>query len=134
MISLGTILEKFPDEVISYVCMPDTGIQRRLKWPPAISEVVDACEAHREFLAKQRGPRPVFQERKPEPLLRDRPQGYLATIFVPVGHPRYAHLEEWTKEAKPMWWKYGHASDGRKGLWVSRFAWEGTPEITFGET
>jgi len=134
MISLGTVLEQFTDDVISYVCMPDTGIQRRLKWPPAISEVVDACENHREFLAKQRAARPAFQERKPEPLLRDRPQGYLATIFVPEGHHRYEKLQEWTKEAKPMWWKYGKASDGRNGLWVSRFAWEGTREITFGET
>jgi hypothetical protein len=127
------VLESFPDEVIAYVCLPATGIQRRLKWPPAISEVVDACEAHREHLEKQKKAKPVFQERKPEPLLRDRPQGYLASIFVPEGHPRYAKLEEWTKDAESMWWKYGNSSEGRKGLWVSRNAWEGVPEIKFGE-
>jgi hypothetical protein len=82
-------------------------------------------------LENQRKPRPVFAKRLPEPLLRDRPQGYLATIFVPEGHHRYEKLVEWAKEAKPMWWKYGSASDGRKGIWVSRFAWEGTPEISF---
>ena len=129
--SLGAVLEQYPNEVITYVCDPRTGIQRRSKFPPTISEMVEACDDHREFLAKQRAHRPAFKERQPEPLLRDRPQGYLATIFVPEGHTRYASLVEWTKEAKPMWWKYGNASDGRQGLWVSRFAWEGTLEQTF---
>jgi hypothetical protein len=130
---LGAVLEQYPDEVITYVCDPRSGgIQRRLKWPPTISEMVDACDEHRSFLEKLRKQRPAFKERQSEPLLRDRPQGYLASIFVPEGHPRYAKLEEWTKDAKPMWWKHGSASDGRKGLWVSRGAWEGTPEISFG--
>lgn len=132
---LGAVLEQYPDEVITYVCDPRSGgIQRRLKWPPTISEMIDACNDHRAFLEKQRAPRAAFKERASEPLLRDRPQGYLATIFVPEGHHRYEGLVEWTKEAKPMWWKYGKASDGRQGLWVSRFAWECTPEIIFGET
>jgi hypothetical protein len=129
--SLGAVLEQYPDEVITYVCDPRTGIQRRSKWPPTISEIVESCDEHREFLIKMRKARPVFQDRLPAPLLRDRPQGCLATIFVPEGHHRYAKLVEWTKEAKPMWWKYGKASDGRVGLWVSRFAWEATPEISF---
>jgi len=129
--SLGAVLEGYPDEVIIYVCDPRTGIQRRLKFPPTISEMVEACDEHRAFLEKLRMQRPAFKERQSEPLLRDRPQGYLASIFVPEGHPRYERLEEWAKSAKPMWWKYGNASDGRKGLWVSRGAWEGTPEITF---
>ncbi len=131
---LGAILEQYPDEVITYVCDPRTGIQRRSKWPPTISEMVEACDDHQAFLERLRKQRPAFKERQPEPLLRDRPQGYLATIFVPEGHERYARLVEWTKEAKPMWWKFGISSDNRKGLWVSRFAWEGTPEIKFGET
>jgi len=129
--SLGAVLEGYPDEVMIYVCDPRTGIQRTKTFPPSIAEIVSACDNHRAFLEKLRKQRPAFKERQPEPLLRDRPQGYLATIFVPEGHPRYAHLEEWAKDAKPMWWKYGTASDGRKGLWVSRFAWEGTPEETF---
>jgi hypothetical protein len=132
-VSLGAVLEQYPNEVITYVCDPRTGIQRRCKFPPTISEMVESCDDHREFLAKQRAPRPAFKERQPEPLLRDRPQGYLATIFVPEGHTRYSALVEWNKDAKPMWWKYGNASDGRRGLWVSRNAWEGVPEITFGE-
>ena len=130
---LGTILTDFPEEVVNYVTSPKTGLQRRSKWPPTISEVLSACEDHQDFLVKARKVRPVFQERLPSPLLRDRPQGYLATIFVPDGHPRYENLVEWAKEAKPMWWKYGESSEGSQGIWVARFTWEGTPEITFGE-
>lgn len=129
MISLGTVLEQFPDEVITYVCMPDTGIQRRLKWPPAISEVVDACEGHREFLAKQRAPRPAFQDRKPEPLLHQRPQGYMAQIFVPEGHVRYASLCERAKDSDPIWWKYGKSSEGVAGIWVSHNFWNNLPDV-----
>jgi hypothetical protein len=125
---LGVVLEQYPDEVITYVCDPRTGIQRRLKWPPTISEIVEACDEHREFLKKLQKPRPAFKERPPVRLLHERPQGYLATIFVPEGHVRYAKLVEWTKEARPVWWKFGVSSDNRKGLWVSRGAWEGKPE------
>ncbi len=128
MVSLGAVLEQFPDEVITYVSDPRTGIQRRSKWPPTISEVVEACEEHQAFLEKARKPRPVFMERKSEPLLIDRPQGYRATIFVPEGHVRYEKLVAWTKEARPIWWKFGVSSDNRKGLWVSLGAWEGKPE------
>jgi hypothetical protein len=126
MVSLGAVLEQFPDEVVTYIADPRTGIQRRSKWPPTISEVVEACEQHQEFLAKiKNSRRTVIKERPPAPLLCERPQGYLATIFVPEGHVRYARLVEWTKEAMPVWWKFGKASDGRNGIWVSLGAWEG---------
>lgn len=123
------MLEQYPDEVINYVCDPRTGIQRRSKWPPTISEMVDACDDHREFLAKQRAPRPAFQERKPEPLLRQRPQGYMAQIFVPECHDRYAAMTKRAENADPIWWKYGKASDGRSGIWVSHNFWNNAPDI-----
>src|ERR1700754_4486555 len=46
MVSLGVVLEGFPDEVITHITDPRTGIQRRLKWPPTLNEVIDACELH----------------------------------------------------------------------------------------
>src|SRR5262245_36528057 len=49
MASLGAVLEGFPDEVIIYVTDPRTGIQRRSKWPPTISEVITACEVHQDY-------------------------------------------------------------------------------------
>jgi hypothetical protein len=129
VVSLGAVMEEFPDEVIDYVFNPKTGIQRRLKWPPALSEIVEACEEHRAFLAKQRAPRPVFQERKPEPLLRQRPQGYMAQVFVPDGHPRYAALCERAKNSDPIWWKYGNSSEGVVGIWVSHNFWNNMPDV-----
>src|ERR1700742_3387067 len=47
--SLGAVLEGFPDEVIRFVCDPRTGLARRMKWPPTISEVVEACEEHEDY-------------------------------------------------------------------------------------
>ncbi len=120
---LGAVLEQYPDEVITYICDPRTGIQRRSKFPPTISEMVEACDEHRAFLDKLRKQRPAFKERLPAPLLRDRPAGSLAQVFVPEGHPRYTSLVDWTETAEPMWWKYGQSSDGRNGLWVSHTAW-----------
>ena len=121
---LGVILCDFPSEVVEYITSPRTGIQRRSKWPPTINEIIEACEQHQEHLARLRAPRPVFGKRLPAPLFRDRPQGSLANVFVPEGHPRYAALVKWTGTEDPIWWKYGSSSDGRTGLWVSLAAWE----------
>lgn len=44
MISLGMVLEQYPDDVVVYITDPRTGVQRHLKWPPTISEVVEACD------------------------------------------------------------------------------------------
>jgi hypothetical protein len=44
MISLGMVLEQYPNHVVIYVTDPRTGVQRHLKWPPTISEVVEACD------------------------------------------------------------------------------------------
>lgn len=128
-VSLGAVLEQYPNEVITYVCDPRTGIQRRSKWPPTISEMVEACDDHRAFLEKQRAPKPAFQERKPEPLLRQRPQGYMAQVFVPEGHPRYPALCERAKDADPIWWKYGNSSEGVVGIWVSHNFWNNLPDV-----
>lgn len=122
MASLGVVLEEFPDEVIVYVTDPRTGIQRRSKWPPTISEVLTACEEHQEFLARTRAPRLSL---KPPQVrdLRDRAPGSLAAIFVPEGHNRYAGLVEWAARADRALWKFGPSSDARPGIWVSHQAW-----------
>lgn len=122
MTSLGAVLEQFPDEVIIYITDPRTGIQRRSKWPPTISEVLTACEDHQEYLAKIRAPR-LIAKASPVRDLRDRSPGSLAAIFVPEGHQRYASLVEWVGWADPALWKYGLSSDSRRGLWISHQAW-----------
>ena len=52
MASLGMVLEGYSDDVIRYVTDPKTGIQRRSKWPPTVSEVVEACDEHMGYLQK----------------------------------------------------------------------------------
>jgi hypothetical protein len=121
---LGVILSDFPEEVVTYVTGPKTGLQRRSKWPPTISEVLEACEDHLLHLERVRKQRPaVVAQRLPPPALGQ--QGSLASIFVPEGHVRYAGLVAWTETAEPMFWKFGKSSDGDKqGIWISLDAWE----------
>ena len=52
MTSLGMVLEQYPDEVIVYVTDPRTGVQRKSKWPPTISEIVEACDGRVAELAR----------------------------------------------------------------------------------
>ena len=124
MNSLGAVLEQFPDEVVIFITDPRTGIQRRSKWPPTISEVIEAGEEHARYLEKLRKPRRV-PEPSFSPRLQYRPDGDGATIFVPEGHPRYASFVTWAETADRFWWKYGLSSDGRRGIWVSYDAWDG---------
>lgn len=51
MASLGMVFEGYSDEVICYVTSPRTGVQRKVKFPPTISEVVEACDDHTAYLA-----------------------------------------------------------------------------------
>lgn len=85
--SLGAVLEGFPDEVICYVCDPRTGLQRRLKWPPTVNEIVEACEDHEEYLRKMRTARPA--ERNVE-WCYQKPEAKPLKVFVATDHPGYA--------------------------------------------
>lgn len=123
MNSLGAIFEGFPDEVIVYVSDPRTGIQRRAKFPPTISEVVEACESHRDHLARLRQPRRETIPRLPSPRLKDAPDGHLAQVLVQEGHPRYSSLVAWAETADRVFWKYDRSSDGWTGIRVPYNIW-----------
>lgn len=122
VVQLGTILAEFPEEVIEYITSPRTGLQRRSKWPPTISEVLTACEDHQLYLARLR------ETKRAAPLLRAPSKlgvpGSLANVFVPNDNPRYGRLVEWCKQANPIWYRYGKSSDGRDGIWVGRNHWD----------
>lgn len=122
MVSLGVVLEGFPDEVITHVTDPRTGIQRRMKWPPTISEVIEACEEHQDYLRKLRMAKPAYRVPPTE-----GPRGPCVQIFVPVGHARYEGLVRWAKDQDAKWWRFGKSSDGRDGIWVPFAQWE-SPE------
>lgn len=42
---LGVVLERYPEWVVRRITDPRTGIQTKSRFPPAIAEVVSACEA-----------------------------------------------------------------------------------------
>lgn len=122
MAQLGTVLGDFPEEVVVYVTSPKTGLQRRSKWPPTLSEVLEACERHQDYLIKIRTTRPVT--RLPPPMV-DAPEGAWANFFVPADHPKYPTLAEWAKNNDPKWSKLGKSSEGRAGIWIPLNLWEG---------
>lgn len=124
--NIGAVLEGYSDEVIVHVCDPRTGIQRRCKFPPTVSEIVEACDDHREFLARARTARANAVPPKTFSRFADRPEGDLANMFVPESHTRYARLVEQARSLDSVWWKFGSASDGRKGIWIPLNLWDGS--------
>jgi hypothetical protein len=116
VVQLGLVLSDFSDEIVMFVTSPKTGLQRRHKWPPTISEVLEACADHYEYLTRLRDHRPAIA-RLAAP--SEVAPGYLANVFVPAGHPRYAGLVEWSKTADPKMWKF----EERPGIWVNVDIW-----------
>jgi hypothetical protein len=116
---LGAVLEGYADEIIVAVTSPRTGIQRRLKWPPSIAEMAEACDAEAGRLETQRRysqmPRPNFDRTRLPP---DTRPGRLANVFVPADAPQYAKALELAKTAKDSDWKTDDP-EGRPGIWVS---------------
>lgn len=123
-VQIASVLSEFSEEVVLYVTSPKTGIQRRSKWPPTISEILEACEDHQDYLRKLKEQRPLNLAKLAPPSTLTRPPGYLANIHIPEGHPRYARFAEWTKTAEEKFWKFGPNSDGELGLWVPLNVWQ----------
>lgn len=123
---LGSILSEFPDDVVVFVTSPRTGLQRRSKWPPTISEVLTACEDHQEYLRKVREQKPIRNfALLSAPDTATRAQGSWANIFCPDTDPRYAKLCEAVKTEDPKFWIFGNGRDGRPGIHVSLTIWNG---------
>lgn len=115
---LGAILERYPDEVVEYVTDPMTGIQRKVKFPPSIAEVVEACdervavvERHKRYLAL-----PPSQPRLASDV-PSRPR-HRANIRVPHDAPQYQRMVEKANApgADPLDFRW-EGSD----LWVSLY-------------
>ena len=77
MDSLGAVLEQYPNDVIAYITDPRTGVQRHHKWPPTISEIVEACDNRIAELKRNERYR---NWGKNEPLMLDAPQGNRTTL------------------------------------------------------
>jgi hypothetical protein len=119
VVQLGSILSEFSDEIVIHVTSPQTGLQRRSKWPPSISEVLEACEAHQDYLKRIRARKSLPLRLGPPPAPARAP-GSLANVFVPPTHPRYGKLADWTKSADPRFFRF---EAGRAGVWVSYAIW-----------
>jgi hypothetical protein len=123
---LVEMLLLYPFEVVQLASSPAQGIPSKLKFLSLadIRGLLDSWGAeHAERLkriasARQPAERISFDRPEPQP-------GDLANVFVPEGHSRYAKLAEWTKTGHVRKWRFGHASDGRNGLWVSWDIWDG---------
>lgn len=93
VLQLGAVLEKYDDVVIQYVCDPRTGIQRRCKFPPAIAEIVEACEAEATAIETRKRylsiPKPDLK-RLPAPVAKV--PGAWANVLIHPSDARHAKL------------------------------------------
>lgn len=94
LISLGVILEKYPNAVIHEATEPSTGIQSHSKFPPSIAEVKEYCEElkRRATYASDwdAHSRKQLNERDYEPRVRDRgppPGESYEEMFAKHGRP-----------------------------------------------
>lgn len=127
--AIAAVLAMYDVDLIREVTDPRTGIGTTEKYAgfmPNAGELKLYCEAraaHKERM-KRLGdlPKPNFNQARLAP--PEAPAGYLANIFVPSDHSRYARLVEWAKTADVRLWKFGKASDGREGIWVDYKTWD----------
>ena len=113
---LGVVLEGYTDAVIRAVTDPRTGIQRRLKWPPSIAEMVEACDdeaARLETIGRYRN----LSTSRFESLPTDDRPGRRANVFVHAAAPQYAKMVETAQTADSADWKLD--PDGRPGIWIA---------------
>ena len=127
-VQLASVLSEFSEEVVVYVTSPRTGLQRRSKWPPTLSEVLEACEEHQDYLRRVQTTKPVNLAQIAPPSTGSRARGYWANVHVPELHARYARLAEWTKTVDEKFWRFGPNSNGEPGVWVPLNVWQDATE------
>lgn len=110
---LGAVLEKYPTQVVEVITSPITGLQRRLKFPPSIAEVVEACDAE---AARMRvvGQAPVKIKHEPrQPVAK-------ANVFVRAALPElYGKMIDRARDAPAGDY---FMSDEPPGIWVP-YSW-----------
>ncbi len=123
--AIAAVLSRFDTEVIREVTDPRDGIAATEKFAtfmPNAGELkiyCDAVAARKYRMERMRELPPVVpvSQRLAAP---DRPAGRLANVFVPMGHPRYNALTDWSQTADDSLWYFGKSSDNRDGIWVAR--------------
>lgn len=123
VLQLGLVLEPYPDSVIDEVTSPRTGLQRRLKFPPSIAEVVEACDAadaYQKRMEALRKVRPVERKSLPRPPRDPRAK---ANHFIPegfVGYDEAVSRHEAAGKASVARFETRSCLDGveRYGIWT----------------
>lgn len=112
---LGVVLEMYEDEVIRRVGDPRTGIQRRIKFPPSIAEVVEACEAEAASIATKKR-YAAMPTPKPRALIEGPriPQNR-GNVLVGPFTPQYAAMVERARTGDPLDSRYDEKG---RGIWV----------------
>jgi hypothetical protein len=49
-----SVLEDYSDAIVAFVTSPKTGVQRRIKFPPRVAELVEACDEAAAALERSR--------------------------------------------------------------------------------
>lgn len=126
-----SVLARYPEDVVIKVTEPATGIPSKLKWPPSIAEVVDACNEAMAPLLREFDRKMVeYRHHKMLPPPTPGPKMTLAEMEAKLGRP----LSKWAKpipsEGLPPYADGKHAERAAADLEARRRRREseGTPE------
>lgn len=96
--SMGMVLSQYPEDVVIYVTRPETGIQRRIKFPPTIPEIVEACDQRVAELARHQRFQNwgkendvlAIEDRSPRPSMEDLKAKYGPDWGLTLEEPKQA--------------------------------------------
>jgi hypothetical protein len=111
IMQIGTILERYSDIVVERVTSPVTGIQAKCKFPPAIAEIVEACDAeHRShtYAAKydQRTAKQLRERAEAEALERAEPLEYRRIVAERILKEYHAQCTPETRPQQQTWKRF----------------------------
>lgn len=112
LIQMSMVLEKYPDQVVSYVTDPLTGIQSRSKFPPVLAEIKELCDDRRAIVERLRhyAMLPAFQRREPKPTIHP------ANLKIPRNAPQHGAMRAMAEQYPEM-----VRVDEHGELWVPMF-------------
>jgi len=116
--AIAAVLSDYPRAIVEYVTDPRVGIPSRIKWPPSVAEVMEACDAEMKRVETMSKPIPNFRKREYMPPRTD--PGCWANCFVGPESPNYAAAVEFTKapDTDARAWRFGEFR-GISGVWLA---------------
>ena len=103
VVQVAMNFRRYPEAIVEYVTDPTTGIQTRCKFPPALSEIVEALEAeriHQEKIARYSAmPKPLFDKMPAKGDYTTRGDGSPGTIYCDYEEAFKKHGRPFSHEA-----------------------------------